>query len=83
VKDAETIIQYIRTTLLQDGDDVQIMHDENLLERVSIDSVGVVQLVSFLEQEFNVTIRAGDVTIKNFQSVDAMLALIERKRETA
>ena len=83
MKDAETIIQYIRTTLLQDGDDVQIMHDENLLERVSIDSVGVVQLVSFLEQEFNVTIRAGDVTIKNFQSVDAMLALIERKRETA
>ncbi len=83
MKDAETIIQYIRTTLLQDGDDVQIMHDENLLERVSIDSVGVVQLVSFLEQEFNVSIRAGDVTIKNFQSVDAMLALIERKRETA
>jgi acyl carrier protein len=83
VKDAETIIQYIRTALLQDGDDVQIMRDENLLERVSIDSVGVVQLVSFLEQEFNVTIRAGDVTIKNFQSVDAMLALIERKRGTA
>lgn len=83
MKDAETIIQYIRTTLLQDGDDVQIMHDENLLERVSIDSVGVVQLVSFLEQEFNVSIRAGDVTIRNFQSVDAMLALIERKRETA
>ena len=80
MNDAETIAQYIKTTLLQGDDDVPILRDENLLERVTIDSVGVVQLVSFLEKEFGVTIRAGDVTIRNFQSVDAMLALIERKR---
>ena len=78
---AETIIHYIKTTLLQGEDDLPIMPGENLLDSVSIDSVGVVQLVAFLEQEFGVTIRAGDVTIKNFQSVDAMLALIDRKRE--
>ena len=78
---AETIIEYIKTNLLQD-EDLPIAPGENLLERVAIDSVGVIQLVAFLEKQYGVTIRAGDVTIRNFQSVDAMLALIERKRET-
>lgn len=77
---AETIIEYIKTNLLQ-GDDLPIAPEENLLERVAIDSVGVIQLVAFLEKQFGVEIRAGDVTIKNFRSVDAMLALVERKRE--
>jgi acyl carrier protein len=77
----EIIVQYIKTALLHDEDDQPIMPGDNLMERVSIDSVGVVQLVAFLEREFDVTIRAGDVTIKNFQSVNAMLALIDRKRE--
>jgi acyl carrier protein len=42
--------------------------------------MGVVQLVDFLEQSFGIKIRAGEVTIQNFQTVDAMFALIERKR---
>ena len=77
---AEIILEYVRTTLIQPGDDLPLASGDNLLERAPIDSMGVVQLVAFLEREFHVKITAGEVTIKNFQSVDAMLALIERKR---
>ena len=42
--------------------------------------MGVVQLVDFLERQFGVKIRAGEVTIQNFQTVAAMFAMIERKR---
>ena len=76
----EAIIDYIRTMLLQGEDELPLAPGDNLLERAPIDSMGVVQLVAFLEKQFGVKIRASEVTIKNFKSVDAMHALIERKR---
>ena len=76
----ETIIEYIETRLLPEGENIRLAPDDNLLERAPIDSMGVVQLVDFLEQQFGVKIGAGEVTIQNFQTVDAMFALIERKR---
>lgn len=76
----ETIIEYIETRLLPAGEDIKLATDDNLLQRAPIDSMGVVQLVDFLEQQFGVKIRAGEVTIQNFQTVDAIFAMIERKR---
>ena len=76
----ETIIEYIESTLLPAGTDIKLSSDDNLLERAPVDSMGVVQLVDFLERQFGVKIRAGEVTIQNFQTVDAMFAMIERKR---
>jgi acyl carrier protein len=80
MNDKKVIIEYIETRLLPAGENIKLASDDNLLERAPIDSMGVVQLVDFLEQSFGIKIRAGEVTIQNFQTVDAMFTLIERKR---
>ncbi len=80
MNDKKIIIEYIETRLLPAGENIKLASDDNLLERAPIDSMGVVQLVDFLEQSFGIKIRAGEVTIQNFQTVDAIFALIERKR---
>jgi acyl carrier protein len=80
MSDKEIIIEYIENRLLPAGENIKLASDDNLLVRAPIDSMGVVQLVDFLEQSFGIKIRAGEVTIQNFQTVDAMFALIERKR---
>ena len=73
------VTDFIQRELLHESGDVHLGPDDNLMERNPIDSLGVVNLVNFLEQEFSVNIRPGEVTLKNFRTINAMLALLERK----
>ena len=81
MSEAEVIIEYLRSDLYEEAPGAPISASEDLLDRGPIDSLGVVRLVDFLEERFGIEISPGEVTIKNFRSVDAMLALIARKRE--
>jgi len=76
----DTIIAYIWHVLYKEEGDVGLSATDNLIEGSPIDSMGVVQLVAFLEQQFQVSIRPGEVTLKNFKTASAMLALIEKKQ---
>ncbi len=73
------ITRFIQQELLKESDDVILAADDDLMDRSPIDSLGVVNLVAFLESEFSVKIRPGEVTLKNFRTIGAMLALVERK----
>jgi acyl carrier protein len=57
--------------------------DEDLLARGLIDSLGVSQLVAFLEDRFGVHVSDADLTPENFQSLARMEAFVARKRSTA
>ena len=56
--------------------------DENtrLLEDAGIDSIGVMELVETLQTELNVIFLPDDYSIENFDSVNSILALVERRR---
>ena len=60
-----------------------IAADEDLLARGLIDSLGVSQLVAFLEDRFGVHVSDEDLTPENFQSLVRMEAFVARKRATA
>ena len=81
MSETEVIIEYLRSNFYEETAEAPITASEDLLDRGPIDSLGIVRLVDFLESHFGVEIRPGEVTIKNFKSVDAMLALIDRKRK--
>jgi acyl carrier protein len=45
-----------------------------------LDSTGILELITFIEEEFNVSFPDDDLTSENFDSVDRVVATLERKR---
>jgi len=54
----------------------QVRDSDALLESGIVDSLGVLQVVSFIEQEFSVKISDDDLVPDNFQTIDRIKALI-------
>jgi acyl carrier protein len=53
--------------------------EENLLVRGIVDSHGLLQLVSFLEERFGITVADQDINPDNFESVAAIEAFVQRE----
>ncbi len=65
------ISSYIATELLNEPKRV-IGEDDDLLTGGLVDSMGIMSLVFFIEQQYKVQIAPGDVTIENFRSLRAI-----------
>lgn len=63
--------EYIREELMN-GSNGELDESENLLAAGIIDSLGILRLVSFVEEKFGIEVPDEDVTIDNFQSVKSM-----------
>jgi acyl carrier protein len=50
-----------------------------LLEEKIIDSIGVMELISFIESNFGVEFTDDDLTVDNFKTIGAIMALIMKK----
>ena len=66
----ETLQRYISEQLLNGRRQVNA-EDELLLDN-TIDSMGVMWLVAFIEEQFEVSIPLGDVTIQNFRNIQTI-----------
>lgn len=62
---------------------IEIVGDTDLLLTGLVDSVGVIEIVGWLEDETGIDVDPIDVVLENFQTVDRMVALVERSRDTA
>ena len=76
----EKVREYIVRNLMLKHGGAQLGADEPLLESGIITSFGIVELVSYLEGTFGVTIDDHDVVPENFQTVRAITRLVEQKR---
>ena len=56
-----------------------IAGDDNLLESGIIDSLGILDLVSFFEQEFGIVVADDELIPENFQSVARLTRFVEQK----
>jgi methoxymalonate biosynthesis acyl carrier protein len=54
--------------------------DEDIFALGFVNSLLAMQLVTFVEKEFGVTIEDEDLDLANFRSLSAIDALVERKR---
>ncbi|MBV9772448.1 MAG: acyl carrier protein [Gemmatimonadetes bacterium] len=57
----------------------EIGDDEDIFASGFVNSMFAMQLVQFVEQQFGVVVNDEDLEIANFQSVNAIAALVERK----
>jgi methoxymalonate biosynthesis acyl carrier protein len=61
--------------------DVKALGDsDDIFERGFVNSLYALQLVGFVEKEFEVPVEDGDLELDNFRSVEAMVSFVERKR---
>ena len=74
----EKILEFIRghfpAARLQPIDD-----HTNLLETCLVDSLGVLEVVLFLERELHVALEDEELVPENFQTLSALVAFVERK----
>jgi acyl carrier protein len=56
---------------------------DKLLESGIVDSLGILDLVAFLESDFQVHISDEELLPENFQTVEAIAQFVERKRNGA
>ena len=61
----------------------QLGDDTALLEAGIVDSIGVLEIVAFIEQNFAVTVADDDLLPENFGSIACIARFIESKMEPA
>ena len=54
--------------------------DEDLLASDVLDSHGILEIVVFLEESFGIQVADEDLVPENFQSVNSVVAFVERKK---
>jgi acyl carrier protein len=72
------IIKYIQENLLSKNGEIELSPEDDLLGSGLLDSMGVMRLVGFVEETFNIKIPAEDIVIENFMDVKSITNYVER-----
>jgi acyl carrier protein len=76
----EVLRRYIAQELLSDRNGAAVGDDDDLPGGWAIDSVGMMSLVLFVEEEFELSVPPEDVTIENFFSINAIDAYLRNRQ---
>lgn len=77
----DILTQYISHELLAVNNDSALQADDNLLTSGLIDSLGVMRLVGFIEDEFDVEVLPEDITIENFRTINLIAAYLNKRQD--
>lgn len=61
------------------GNDQGLNDDTSFLDEGIIDSTGILELVSFLEEEFDISVEDDEILPENLDSIKNVVAYLERK----
>ena len=77
----------LRKFILEDylftDDQAALQDDTSFLEEGILDSMGILEIIMFLEDEFGVKVANDEMIPSNLDSIKNLLAFIDRKREAA
>jgi acyl carrier protein len=72
------IKSFIAKNLLYSGDGFKYGEDVSFLEEGIVDSIGVMELVAFVEEKYQIQVNDQDVTPDNFDSVNRLANYIRK-----
>jgi D-alanine--poly(phosphoribitol) ligase subunit 2 len=78
VSQIEQIKNFISEITFTDLD--KIREDTNLFEEGIFDSLGFLSLISYLDEEFGIEVANDELSEDNFESINAVVAFIARKK---
>lgn len=76
----QTLKCFIEENLMRDKSSGPLTADESLLQRGVLDSLGLMNLIAFIEEKTGVRIADDDVMLENFETINAIVATIDRAR---
>jgi acyl carrier protein len=77
--DLAAIKTFIRTELIYD-DEKDFDENTNLIERGIVDSMSLVRLISFLEENYNIQVQDEDIVPENFSSLTKIASFLARHK---
>jgi len=80
VQTRETIRDFIVTAFRYDERNGPLEEHESLLAAGVIDSMGVLELVTFVEDEFGITVEPQELLPDNLDNLNDLTAFVERKQ---
>ena len=75
----EQIKEFISKNLIFTNDGFPYGDEESFLDQGIIDSIGIMQLVLFVEENFNISIEDREITPMNFDSISLLAGYVRRK----
>ena len=75
----DTITNFIIDNFLF-GDDEGLEDDISFLEEGIIDSTGILELITFIEEEFSIEIEDEEMIPENLDSINNLLAFLNKKQ---
>lgn len=78
---SEEMKETIRAFIMKRVDIGKVKDSDNLFKLGFVDSMFVLELVSFIESEFRIAVEDEDLEVENFTSVDAIQEFIREKEE--
>ena len=76
----QILTRFIENELLGGGGESAVGADDNLLMSGIVDSMGMMRLVAYVDEEFQIAVPAEDVTIENFMSINTITRYVERQK---
>lgn len=80
--DIDRIRHYVQHKVITRENTPELKESDDWLANGLVDSIGVVQIVSFVERELNTPVPEEDVTVENFRSLKDVAHYLERRKNT-
>jgi acyl carrier protein len=76
----DTLSNFIVNELMFADENTRLDHDQDLIESGMLDSVAVLRMIMFVEEQFGVHVEDHEVLPDNFRSVNLVKDFVQRKR---
>jgi len=70
------LIEFVKNEIMRNKN-AKLNEDEDLLSAGILDSLAILQLVAFIEDQFGIKVPDEDVVFENFQSINALVTYLE------
>ncbi len=82
--DAMNTLERIRIFIVEhipQARQLNVQNEDELIETGLLDSLGILDVVTYLEEEFGLTVSDEELTPENFQSISTMASYVQMKKE--
>lgn len=73
------LIEFVKKDLARGKGIGDLIETDDLVEAEVMDSLGIMKLILFLEENFQIKISDDDLTLENFKSIETIYSLAESK----
>ena len=76
----DKIREYILDNFLFTDDQSALSNSDSLLEKGLVDSTGILEIITFIEEEFSLKVDDEEMVPENLDSVDNIIAFVAKKQ---